>query len=102
MYLAIELWQESGMSQKSFCDRENLSLPTFGYWLRKYKNEQVPEEGSSNQESFIPVNVPGFKSMGRSCEVLNTDQITVSFPNGVQVNCPVGIDMNQLRSLINF
>jgi hypothetical protein len=37
MYLAIELWQESGLSQVKFCSREKLSVKTFSYWYRKYK-----------------------------------------------------------------
>jgi len=30
--LAIELWQESGLSKVKFCSRENLSVKTFSYW----------------------------------------------------------------------
>ena len=37
MYLAVELWQESGLSQVKFCSREKLSVKTFSYWYRKYK-----------------------------------------------------------------
>ncbi|WP_372948467.1 IS66 family insertion sequence element accessory protein TnpA [Mariniphaga sp.] len=40
MYLAIELWQESGLSQSKFCSRENLSVKTFSNWYRKYKKEE--------------------------------------------------------------
>jgi len=100
MFLSIELWQESGVSQKAFCDKEELSVPTFRYWLRKYKNEKESATKSNKEESFIPLRVPGIDSMIRSCEV-STERITVSFPNGVRVSCPVGIDMHQLRNLIN-
>jgi hypothetical protein len=40
MYLAMELWQESGLSQGKFCSRENLSVKTFSYWYKKYKKEK--------------------------------------------------------------
>jgi transposase-like protein len=39
MYLAIELWEESGLTQVNFCSREKLSVKTFSYWYRKYKKE---------------------------------------------------------------
>ena len=35
MFLAIELWQESGLSQFKFCKREGIAKGTFQYWLRK-------------------------------------------------------------------
>ena len=102
MYLAIELWQESGLSQSKFCSRENLSVKTFSYWYRKYKKEKglPPGRNSEVSDTFIPVKVSG----DRTSKVLDGEygRIEVSFPNGVQVNCPVGIDIGQLKSLINF
>ena len=102
MYLAIELWQESGLSQVKFCSGEKLSVKTFSYWLRKYRNEKGLSVGRSKKASktFIPVEV----SRGRTSNRTNPDysRIEVGFPNGVQLSCPVGIDIGQLKSLINF
>jgi transposase-like protein len=102
MYLAIELWQESGLSQVKFCSRENLSVKTFSYWYKKYKNENrlSVEENRETPNTFIPVKVSG----DRTANVSDGEygRIEVSFPNGVQVSCPVGIDIGQLKSLINF
>ena len=102
MYQAIELWQESGLSQIKFCSRENLSVKTFSYWYRKYKNEKglTVEHNKEVSDTFIPVKVSG----DRTASVSDGEygRIEVSFPNGVQVNCPVGIDIGQLKSLINF
>jgi len=102
MYLAIELWQESGLSQGKFCSRENLSVKTFSYWYRKYKKEKRLPAGGNNEvsDTFIPVKVSG----DRTAKVLDGEygRIEVSFPNGVQMSCPVGIDIGQLKNLINF
>ena len=102
MYLAIELWQESGLSQGKFCSRENLSVKTFSYWYRKYKKEKGLPSGHNNEvsDTFIPVKVSG----DRTAKVSDGEygRIEVSFPNGVQMSCPVGIDIGQLKSLINF
>jgi hypothetical protein len=102
MYLAIELWQESGLSQVKFCSREKLSVKTFSYWYRKYKKEKglSSEVYKETPDTFIPVKVSG----DRTANVSDGEygRIEVSFPNGVQVNCPVGIDIGQLKSLINF
>jgi len=102
MYLAIELWQESCLSQGKFCSRENLSVKTFSYWYRKYKKEKGLSAGHNNEvsDTFIPVKVSG----DRTANVSDGEygRIEVSFPNGVQLNCPVGIDIGQLKNLINF
>ena len=102
MYLAIELWQESGLSQVKFCSREKLSVKTFSYWYRKYKKEKglSSEVYKETPDTFIPVKVFN----GRTATVTNKDysRIEVSFPNGVQLSCPAGIDIGQLKTLINF
>ena len=100
MFLAIELWQESGLSQRKFCIQEKISLQSFGYWYRKHKREKVflPNPGLKESETFIPVELA---NTVHSTAVTPGD-IKVSFPNGVHINCPVGIDIQQLKTLINF
>lgn len=44
----INEWSKSGVTQKSFCRENNLSLATFGYWRKKL----LPIKSSSN---LIPV-----------------------------------------------
>ena len=100
MYLAIELWHESGLTQGKFCDREKLSVKTFGYWLRKYKNEKglLPLSKKKGRQGFIPINV----SHAVKTIIPESGWIEVSFPNGVRLSCPAGIDTHQLKTLINF
>jgi hypothetical protein len=100
MFLAIELWQESGLSQSKFCIQEKISLQTFGYWHKKYKRVKVllPNPGLKESETFIPVEL----SHTVHAAAVTLGGIKVSFPNGVQVNCPTGIDIQQLKTLINF
>ena len=100
MFLAIELWQESGLSQSKFCIQEKISLQTFGYWYKKYKQGKVllPNTGLKESETFIPVEL----SHTVHDAAVTLGGVKVSFPNGVQVNCPTGIDIQQLKTLINF
>ena len=100
MFLAIELWQESGLSQNKFCIQEKISLQTFGYWYKKYKKKKVlfPNPGFKESETFIPVELPHTVNSAAT----TPGDIKVSFPNGVQINCPAGIDIQQLKTLINF
>ena len=100
MYLAIEKWQESGLSQVKFCKQEELSAKVFCYWLRKYRSEKVSAVPANNTSAFIPVSLSG---TGNNVRVLQPGQrIELFFPNGVRLNCPVGIEVSQLKTLIKF
>jgi len=59
MFKAIELWNESGLSQVKFCTYEKLSVKSFCYWLRKYKKGKghPAVSGSELHQKFIPVKV---------------------------------------------
>jgi hypothetical protein len=100
MFLAIELWKESGLSQSKFCIQEKISLPTFGYWYKKYKQAKglLLHPGLKERETFIPVELPH----AVHSPTATPGDIKVSFPNGVEINCPAGIDIQQLKTLINF
>lgn len=100
MYLAIEMWRERGLSQSRFCSVEKLSVKTFAYWLRKYKQEKgfPAKKDYGVPKTFIPVEIPG----AINNLVPGSGHIGVTFPNGVEVKCPVGIDIRQLKTLINF
>ncbi|RLB66477.1 MAG: hypothetical protein DRH04_09305 [Deltaproteobacteria bacterium] len=100
MFLAMELWQERGLSQSKFCIQEKISLQTFGYWYRKYKRGKVflPNQGLKESETFIPIELPRTVHSA----AVPPGYIKVFFPNGVHINCPAGIDIQQLKTLINF
>lgn len=102
MYLAIKLWRESGLSQVKFCSGEKLSVKTFSYWLRKYKKEKgfSAKKNKETPDTFIPVEVSGVKTITNSNAKYG--RIEVCFPNGVQLSCPVEIEIGQLKNLINF
>jgi hypothetical protein len=99
MYLAIEIWQESGVTQAEFCERENIPVSSFHHWVKKYKKEQELISLYLDQyPGFIPVKVsPPVNSINEDPE-----RIEISFPNGVRLSCPAGTDINQLKTLINY
>ena len=100
MYLAIEMWQESGLSQHQFCSDENIAKSTFGYWLKKYRNEKgrIQAVSKDNNKAFIPVKV----SKTIHLPSLSRDHIEINYPGGVQVICPVGMDIQQIKTLIGI
>lgn len=100
MFKTIDLWKASNLTQVKFCAHEELSVKTFGYWLRKYKNEKgvSPLSKKKVRQGFIPIKVsPAVKTI-----IPEPGWIEVSFPNGVRLSCSAGIDTHQLKTLINF
>ena len=46
--LHIAAWQQSGLTQKAYCEQQELRYSTFGYWVRKLRRAAEPatnEEG---------------------------------------------------------
>ena len=98
MYLAIEIWQESGLTKTEFCKREGLPVTSFIHWVQKFNREKDNVNYLvNNYPGFIPVKVTEPEKMVQSTD----DRIVVSFPNGVKLNLPAGTDITQLKNLIN-
>ncbi len=51
MFTMIEQWQQSGVTQKAFCEQQSLKYHTFYYWYKCYRRRQAgPDE-----------NIPSFR-----------------------------------------
>ena len=76
------------MSQNRFCKEEKLSLSTFNYWVKKYKQEKDRSAQADNHpvKTFLPVKV--------TKETVHRDKdcITITYPNGIQVSCPMSLE----------
>ncbi len=54
MFSYIDQWQQSGLSQKAFCQKAKLAYHIFHYWYKRYRNT-----ASEPASSFIQLNVSG-------------------------------------------
>jgi hypothetical protein len=96
MYLAIDIWKESGLSMKKFCKQENLAEGTFKYWQLKYNKTHKQSKPASTP--FIPIDV----SSQINSSIATNGTITIAYPNGIEVICPMGIGLEQLKTLIKL
>jgi hypothetical protein len=46
-------WQQSGLTQKQYCEQNNIAYATFQYWLRRSRSNQP-----SPLPSFIKLDAP--------------------------------------------
>ncbi|MEO5647092.1 MAG: hypothetical protein ABIQ56_01950 [Chitinophagaceae bacterium] len=66
----ISQWQQSGLSQKTFCATKGIRYHVFHYWYRVYRSE------SQTTGSFLPVKITPVQS---------PDQIIVKGVNGIEI-----------------
>jgi len=90
MYSIIKKWQGSGTNQKDFCKQHDLSIYTFHYWLRKYKQEY-----SSSSKGFIPVEIS-------PVETISQEDIRIEYPNGVQLTLGNSVSISRIKALIKM
>lgn len=82
MEAVIASYRSSGLSQRAFCEREGIKLPTFSYWFRRV-----------GQEKAVSGRFVELSSVAATAEGLE-----VVFPNGVIVR---GIrDLSVLERLL--
>jgi hypothetical protein len=96
MYENIKRWQTSGLSQKEFSKQEGYPLTTFSYWLIKYGKQKKGQEAKT--KPFLPVEIilPS-ETTSYECNI-----ITIIYPNGIRVTCPITIEKEYLRTLIHI
>jgi hypothetical protein len=69
----IDQWQQSGLSQKSFCAANGIAYHVFHYWYGVYRSDK------STSGSFLPLQIQHPK---------NDQQITITGINGIQLQVP--------------
>ena len=84
MYAHIAAWEASGAAQMEYIVQHGLSKSVFGYWLRKYRQDQAIRLGS-----FISVGAPDegrSPSVGFACirlsngsELIFTDVVSAAY-----------------------
>ena len=99
MYLAIELWKESSQNQAAYCKANKLSRNTFKYWINKY-NKEKPKPHQKVKDNFVQLEVE--KSVVPIEKPVDFNNISISYPNGTTVTCPVDISPAQLIALVKL
>jgi hypothetical protein len=91
MFLIIEQWKESGMTQARFCEWQKIPKSTFYYWRKKHKEEKDTEN------SFIPITIKN----GNNFSAFQNG-ITIHYPNGVQLTITSQLSAGYIRELVNI
>jgi len=74
----IDTWKQSGLTQKAFCEQQQLGLGSFQRWRGIFMRGE--KTGASSAVSFVPVNVTVDKAS--SLALLIDDQLRIEIPAG--------------------
>ncbi len=86
-YAMIEQWQQSDLSQKKYCEQNNIAYHHFHYWYKRYLDQRMADSTTG----FIPVTLNAASSTG--C-------VELQLPDGKRIlfHQPIGVDY--LKALI--
>jgi hypothetical protein len=74
----IEDWKQSGLTQKAFCEQQQLRLGSFQRWRGIFMRGERPE--ASSAVSFLPVNVTA--APASSLALVIDDYLRIEIPAG--------------------
>ena len=78
----IAAWQQSGLTQKAYCEQQELRYATFGYWVRKLRRATEPATEKKGA-GFVPVIPTEAQPTG----------LILGLPNGLEIR---GIEAENL------
>ncbi len=84
----IEDWKQSGLSQKSFCEQQQLRLGSFRRWRRNFMRGERPELSSA--VSFLPVNI----------RVAPASKLALVIDDHLRIEIPDGFDPVTLQQVV--
>ncbi len=74
MFSSIEQWQQSGLTQKVFCEQQSIRYHVFHYWYKRYRMRQSGVQGTAG--SFIKLQVAKPSSSG---------SVEINYPGGIRL-----------------
>jgi hypothetical protein len=63
MFAMISLWQQSGLTQKAYCEEHGVRYHVFHYWYKCFRDLQSP----AKDEGFIPLKIQPSNSVNTCC-----------------------------------
>lgn len=92
MFDCVLQWQKSGLSQKAWCEANEITYSSFHYWYRRFRN-LYPENKLVATDGFVQLQVKDHLSGTPWCELV--------LPNGQKVLFHQPVAAAFIRSLLD-
>lgn len=95
----ISEYETSGLPQKEFVAKADVSFSTFQYWLYRRSKKSGSESGST--QKFLPVELVGSPApVARAGVAGNTGHIEVELPAGLRLRFESGTPARYIAELV--
>jgi hypothetical protein len=91
MLKMIGFWKQSGLSQKAYCEQNNIRYYVFHYWYKRYRDQQ----DAVDDATFVPLNVKP------STFPVSSSAIEILLPDGKRILFHHPISSDYLKALIS-
>jgi hypothetical protein len=88
----ITSWQQSGLSQKAFCEQNGIRYHVFHYWYKCFRDLQSP----AKDEGFIPLSIQPSRAINGSCV-----HVELLLPNGKCLLFHQPVSSDYLKAIIS-
>jgi hypothetical protein len=90
MFKIIGQWQQSGLTQKTFCEEQAIRYHVFHYWYKRYREQH--SQSQNNGSSFVKLQIAK-PAPGGSVEIY--------YPGGVRIIFHEPISSSYLKALVS-
>ena len=90
MFSLIRDWQQSGLSQKAFCEQHTIRYHIFHYWYKCFRELQL----TPKSEGFIPIKI-------QRSNTANTASAELVYPDGKRLLFHQPVSSDFLKALIS-
>ena len=87
----IDRWKQSELSQKSFCEKEQIPYHKFYYWLRRSRHKKQDTKETANA-GFVKLNIK---------ETISPSSIEVHLPQGARLFFHAPVSAEYLKTLLS-
>jgi len=99
-------WQESGLSQRSYCLSEGLSYERFKNFLREYRhrhNIDVKPRGLNAKPEFISLALSESATESSISKTsVSFSEIQITYATGASLKIGSAVDLEELRTLLTL
>ena len=93
MFKGISRWQQSGLTQKAWCAKNNVAYGTFHYWYKRYRSQDWDDSAHLDDTGgFVQLLVDALPASASGCELL--------LPDGKRLVFQQPVSAEFLRTLI--
>jgi transposase-like protein len=90
MFMLIAQWQQSGLTQKAYCQQQSIKYHVFHYWYKCYREEQSGVDSSNS--TFVKLQMSKPVAIGA---------VEIHFSNGTRLLFHEPVSSNYLKALVS-